>query len=69
VILLVQQQMIPWTHEISTPSPVHFAVHGGVEFYTFSKTICFVMKLFYTKRIRMKKKEIGREYAESNYVG
>jgi hypothetical protein len=31
-----QLQMIPWAHEISTPSPVHFAVHGGVDILTYS---------------------------------
>jgi hypothetical protein len=24
----ISQDVIPWAHEISTPSPVHFAVHG-----------------------------------------
>jgi hypothetical protein len=35
--LVIGYQIISCTHEVSTPSPVHFLlVHGGVEFFTFS---------------------------------
>jgi hypothetical protein len=53
VILLVQQQMIPWAHEISTQHLDIFAVHGGVEFLTFmlESTSCIPWNTHYSELI------------------